>query len=203
MKTTNTLSLRLKYLLALCIFAFVSACSTTLSVQSEPAGAEVFISQSPNSKSAKSLGKTPIELDFNDLPLDRGGYLIFELPGYLTETVLISEPAVGTTSGEMFLRLSAGTRDGEKASTLLNLLASAQEQARVGKIDMAHSTIDRALEVDGYFVRGLSFKAALYFLEKKYNESEIFYKKALNIDPNFPEATRMLTKIELERKAGG
>jgi len=177
-------------------------CSTTLSVQSEPSGAEVFLSQSPNTKKGNPIGKTPLEVDFDTLPLDRGGYLIFELSGYLTESILISEPALGTTSADMFLRLTKGKREGEKASELLGLLASAQEQAKMGTLDLAHSTIDRALEIDGYFVRGVSFKAALFYLDKKYDESEKLYKRALTIDPNFAEATRMLAKIEIAKKGG-
>jgi tetratricopeptide (TPR) repeat protein len=180
--------------------ALVSACASTLSVDSEPASAEVYLSQSPTQKTGQALGQTPLEVKLSDLPLERGGYLIIEKPGYMRETILISEPALGTTRTEIFMRLTQGSRDGEKASTLLGILTSAQEQVQQGKIDLAHVTIDRALQIDPYFVRGITFKAALFFMDKKYAESEELYKRALGLDPNLAEASRMLARIDTAKK---
>ncbi len=197
--TNATKSFRLG-LIFLCSFTFLPSCSSTLAIISDPPGADVFLSQSPSLKTGSSLGQTPTELKMSDLPLDRGGYIIIEKPGYLRETILISESAMGTTKTEIDIRLTQGARDGEKASTLLELLATAQTQVHMGKLDLAHSTVDRSLAIDPYFVRGLAFKAAVYFMEKKYKESEEYYKKTLALDPNYSEASRMLARIDTAQK---
>ena len=71
---------------------------------------------------------------------------------------------------------------------------------RDGLSRRAQIETDKALEVDPKFVRSLSMKGSLYYMQKNYNEAVAWFEKALAVDNSFEEAVKMIAKIKQERK---
>ena len=209
----NNLSLsRFKILLffvsfgLLCGTVGLTGCSSILKIQSEPSGADVYISQQ-NSTDRKSLGKTPIEIRYGDIRDKLGGSLsssdmmIMTLEGQGLETAKVYVPpsSFGTTGINIKVRMTPQTEI-SNANNILQWLHNAQKFAQGGEFERAHIEADKVLTADPKFVRAMSMKGSIFYLQKNYNEAIKWFEKALVEDGSFEEAVIMLNKIKRERK---
>ncbi len=185
---------------------FLVACSSKLKIQSEPSDIEVFVSQQ-NSAQKKSLGKTPIEITYSDLSEKISGtqnsgefvYMSFESKDFDIEKVLLPSKPFGLTSTQIFVKLTP-LKDVSQARDILQKLHNAQKFAQAGQFDRALVDIDKVLEVDPNFIRALSLKGSVYYLQKNYDEALKWFEKALALDGSFEEAVKMIAKIKEEKK---
>lgn len=185
---------------------FLVACSSKLKIQSEPSDIEVFVSQQ-NSAQKKSLGKTPIEITYSDLSEKISGtqnsgefvYMSFESKDFDIEKVLLPSRPFGLTSTQIFVKLTP-LKDVSQARDILQKLHNAQKFAQAGQFDRALVDIDKVLEVDPNFIRALSLKGSVYYLQKNYDEALKWFEKALALDGSFEEAVKMIAKIKEEKK---
>jgi tetratricopeptide (TPR) repeat protein len=185
---------------------FLVACSSKLKIQSEPSDIEVFVSQQ-NSAQKKSLGKTPIEITYSDLSEKIRGtqnsgefvYMSFESKDFDIEKVLLPSRPFGLTSTQIFVKLTP-LKDVSQARDILQKLHNAQKFAQAGQFDRALVDIDKVLEVDPNFIRALSLKGSVYYLQKNYDEALKWFEKALALDGSFEEAVKMIAKIKEEKK---
>jgi tetratricopeptide (TPR) repeat protein len=185
---------------------FLVACSSKLKIQSEPSDIEVFVSQQ-NSAQKKSLGKTTIEITYSDLSEKIRGtqnsgefvYMSFESKDFDIEKVLLPSRPFGLTSTQIFVKLTP-LKDVSQARDILQKLHNAQKFAQAGQFDRALVDIDKVLEVDPNFIRALSLKGSVYYLQKNYDEALKWFEKALALDGSFEEAVKMIAKIKEEKK---
>ncbi len=192
-----------------CLFLFVSyltSCSSKLVVQSEPSDVEVFAS-AQNSNQKKSLGKTPLEIKYSELyekagfTPSSGEFLSISLEGkdYDIEKLLLPPAPYGLTSSQVFVKLTP-LKDVSQAKEILQKLHVAQKFAQASQFERALIEIDKVLEVDPKFIRALSLKGSVYYLQKNFDEALKWFEKALSLDGSFEEAIKMITKIKEEKK---
>ena len=182
----------------------LSGCSSSFKVQSDPAGAEAFIMQQSGSEK-KSIGKTPLEISYEDLYQKAGGspaegqFLVLTLDSkdFESETLLVPPQTFGAKSTLVQVKMKA-SKDILSASQILTRLHNAQKFVLTGQFERAHIECDKALEVDSRFVRAVSMKGSIYYIKKNLPESLKWYEKALSIDSSFDEAVKMIGKIKQE-----
>ncbi len=175
-------------------------------MQSEPSDVEVFAS-AQNSNQKKSLGKTPLEIKYSELyekagfTPSNGEFLSITLEGkdYDVEKLLLPPAPYGLTSSQMFVKLTP-LKDVSQAKEILQKLHIAQKFAQAAQFERALVEIDKVLEVDPKFIRALSLKGSVYYLQKNFDEALKWFEKALSLDGSFEEAIKMITKIKEEKK---
>lgn len=198
----------LHYLIFLFLCIELSSCSSTLEtrtrIQSNPSNAEVFVSQQ-NSTDKKSLGKTPLSLNYRDLTEKAGGapnsgeflILSFELKDHETEKLLFPAQPFGTTKTEVLVKMTP-SKDLSLAKDILTRLHNAQKFALNQQYERALIETDKVLEIDPTVIRALSMKGSIYYVQKNYAEAIKWFEKALAVDNTFDEAIRMINKIKEE-----
>jgi tetratricopeptide (TPR) repeat protein len=192
------------------VFAFgflaLCSCSSMLKIQTEPAGVEVFISQQ-DSKEKKSIGKTPVEISREELREKLGSsispsdMLVINLESreFESEKIYVPPSSFGATGTIVQVKMTSRKEAGN-ASQILQRLHNTQKFAQAGQFERAHIETDKVLEVDPQFVRALSMKGSIFYLQKNYDEAVKWYEKALAVDSSFDEAVKMIAKIKQERK---
>ncbi len=195
----------LKFTLGFLIFLSLG-CTTKLTVRSEPAAAEVFVSQAYSTEK-KSLGKTPLEISYSELNQKSGGspkageflVLSIEAKDFEPEKVLLPTAPFGATGSSVNIKLVA-SKDVNQAKNILDRLHNAQKFAQSAQFERAHIETDKVLEIDPKFPRALSMKGSIFYLQKNYDEALKWFEKALAADNSFEEAVKMINKIKQERK---
>ncbi len=178
-----------------------------LKIQSDPSNAQVFAAQQ-SSKERKLIGTTPLEISFKDLYEKTGGAsqasgdylaLTFEANNLEPEQIMLPPVTYGTST--MNLRVALGPKKEVKgAGAILQRLHNTQKFAQAGQLERAQIEVDKALEIDPQFVRSLSMKGSLYYLQKDYTEALKWFEKALAVDSSFEQALKMITRIKEEKK---
>lgn len=181
-------------------------CSSVLKIQSEPSGAEAFIAQQ-DSTDRKLLGRTPVEIKYSELRDKLGSnvspsdmlVVTLELQDMETQKIFVPPTSFGTTNINVQVKMASKKEVGS-ANNILQWLHNAQKFAQGGEFERAHIEVDKVLAVDAKFVRALSMKGSVYYLQKNYDEAAKWFEKALATDGSFEEAVKMLNKIKQERK---
>lgn len=177
--------------MAVCILA---ACSHTLHVESEPAGADVFVGGDV-SVAGQNVGKTPLALEYDKNFPSSSGYVTLQKPGFQRMTIYVHRGSFGGISETIRVKMPEGRTAGDLATQLFTYVRRAQQLHASGQYDAAHAEIDKALELDPNFAVGLSFKGSLYYIQNRRKEAEEYFRKALAIDPRYDEPARMLIKM--------
>lgn len=192
-------------LVLLAMLIGLTACSgPKIKVQTSPAEADVYVAQQ-GSKEKTLLGKTPLEMSYQEMhqkvgSTQAGGdYLIMtvESRDYDTERLMVPPAAFGSELVDIKLQLNP--KDVMVASQILQRLHNAQKYAQLGQYERAQIECDKALEINPNFVRSLSMKGSLYYLQKNYDDALKWFDKALAIDNGFDEAINMIARIKKER----
>lgn len=185
---------------------FIGCAGPRLKVQSTPPSAQVFASQQ-SSKDRKLIGTTPLEISFKDLyekvgsSPSNGEYLVLTLESTTLEPERIMLPPVTFGASAMNIKVQLSPKqDVKKTESILQRLHNAQKFAQAGQLERALIETDKALEVDPQYVRSVSMKGSIFYMQKNYDEATKWFEKALAIDATFDQAVKMITRIKEERK---
>ncbi|MCB9086042.1 MAG: tetratricopeptide repeat protein [Bdellovibrionaceae bacterium] len=184
------------------LLVLLSACSSKMIIKTEPEGAEVFIKGSGGGKK-HSLGSTPLHLSLSEIEskvvVDPGAgeyyELIVEKSKWRTESIMVPVARLSTLETRIDVKLQSQEDEGRIASQMVQHLFNAQKFAGFKEFDRAQVELDKALELDDRFVRALSMRGSIYYLQGNLDESLKWYEKALNIDPKLQDAIEMIDKI--------
>lgn len=176
-------------------------CAPKMMIKSDPSEATVSL-YLPNGVK-KEIGKTPFEIPYSDLenavPLSPATGemvpLMFEKADQEPLLVMVPTVRFGLVSTSVLAKLKAGQNSADTAQQLLQFLHNAQKFVNAGNFDRAHIEVDSALAKNPKFIRGLSMKASIFYVQKKWDESLSWYEKALALDNSFDEAIRMISEI--------
>lgn len=205
-KKTNSISLA--HAFALMSLLWIAACAAPrVKIESEPMGVDVFVSN-PGSRELKPLGKTPFDITFAELNQrakraegDSNNLVLLTFESKETETQKILVPLVSIGLKSIELKVPLDKKQEDKSSVvILQHLHNAQKFAQSGEFERAHIECDKVLEINPQLVRAISTKASIYYVQRKLENSEIWYEKALAIDPSFDEAIQMISKIKQEKR---
>lgn len=204
-------------------FALISVgCSTqtALKVNSNPAGAEVYIKPLAGGEK-QGIGKTPLAND-NLAALLKGGAagaLIMEIekPDYITSTIVLPEVIGATLEISQELKPipktaledeKAKEQEREKQRELekqketaslnksLEQLFEAQRLARVGRLDDALKSLDEVQKVSPQLSSIHEMRGGIFYLQKDYNKALDEYRKAALLNSENPSVQQMIKKLE-------
>ncbi|MCB0370324.1 MAG: tetratricopeptide repeat protein [Bdellovibrionales bacterium] len=184
------------------LFILLPACGSKMIIKSEPDGAQVFIKGSGGGKK-QLLGATPLHLSMSDIEskvvVDPGAgeyyELVVEKDKWRTESIMIPVARFSTLETQLDIKLQSQENEGRVASQMVQYLFNAQKFAGFKEFDRAQVELDKALELDDHFVRALSMRGSIYYLQGNLDESLKWYEKALNIDSKLQDAIDMIDKI--------
>ena len=180
----------------------LGACAPNLTIKSEPPGANVYLLRSNGDKHA--LGTTPIEVKVRDLEAlapqtSVTGEMIplnFEASGFHPVQVMLPPMRLGVSEASINVQMKAASQADTAADQLLRYLHNAQKFANAGIYQSAIDEVDKALKQNPNFIRGLSMKGSILYVQNRFDESLALYEKALSLDEGFDEAIRMITEIK-------
>lgn len=180
-------------------------CTPSLTIRSDPSEAIVNVSL-PNGQK-KELGKTPFDISYTEiekvLPLSAltGEMipLLFEKKEFESMTVMVPASHFGMLSTSVLSKMKPMQDSTLSATQLLQYLHNTQKFVNSGNFQRGLEEIDKAIEKDPKFIRALSMKASIYFVQKKWDDSLIWYEKALSLDNSFDEAIKMIAEIKKKK----
>lgn len=190
------------------LFTALGACSSsTLMVESTPEGAEVTVIRL--NRAALKVGNTPVTLQSLQNPeiFSESFQVRVNKPGYAAETALIPTSALQTMTHLRFALVETksgeGARPDEQKS--LNEISKgvAEAQRLVVKKDFAESR--RILKELAERYPGVATLYILigntYYLDRDVANALEAYKKAQDLQPNNPETTKIIEKLQGIRKS--
>lgn len=191
-----------KILFGILLF-FLSGCASNFIVKSDPSEADVYVKTTGRDEEI-SLGKTPLSLPLEELQqkvrIDSasGEYfdLIVKKKDYQTKTLAVPASRMGHRETLVAVKLKQGQDDSKTVSLLLQHLFNAQKLANERSFEKAQSEIDKALAIDPTFSRAMSLRGSIFFVQKQYKEALTWFGKALDADPQFEDAIKMITYIK-------
>lgn len=176
------------------------ACSTgNLKVESQPEGAEVYVSV--NGQTARKVGVTPLSIPENQVNSGNDSFQISVMKdGYASEHVL----APGTTfarSSNIQVKLKEQINSKQNNSDEALQKVSSQVAYSIELIkNKEYENAERSLlNLQTQFPNVATIHELLgnvYYLRKDLSKAYSSYKKALNLNPNNLDTTRMIQKIE-------
>jgi len=181
---------------AMLIAIFITACSSgsSLSFQSNPGGAEVWIAPMDGTN-AKRLGQTPLLIQSDEAQKKAGasGPIIIEFrkDGYLSNKTMITDLYSSEISLTAQLTRSSGLENIESLNLEVDRLFEAQRLVRASRLDDALKLIE-AVQKDAPELSAVyEIEGGIYYLQKKPQESLDSYQTSIRFNPKNMEAIRM------------
>jgi len=183
----------------------LNGCSSKLIVVTEPSEVEIFLNKSNGER--KSIGKSPLQIPLSELekeiPLSASTGEMIELQleraDHESQIFWIPSAKIGLSNVTLFTKLKPGLDEAKQADSLLQYLHNAQKFASNGSFDRAMQEVDLAIEKNPKFIRALSMKGAIFFTQEKWDDSRVWYEKALALDNGFDEAVKMIDQIKVKK----
>ena len=172
------------------------ACGT-VSIISSPLGAEIEIIK-PGKEIGEPLGKTPFEKDLASLLelINEGTViLVVKKRGYEPQRFVIPNIPNGDLRIESFL-LPNLPSNYKEVNTIISKVLAAERFIIENQLDEAERVANEILEVNSNVASAHEIKGTILFLQKNFSKSRMAWIRALELDPNNPEAEGMLGKIE-------
>lgn len=197
------------YLLLLISSFFFVSCSSKLTIQSQPPDAQVFIAVQ-GKKDKTSAGKTPLEFTEAQLQTllnisaqtSEWLQVTFEKKDFNTQTIFIPSNRWGELQKIVKVELEPTQDSSTVVQKIIRYLFNAKKFAETRQYDQAHQELDKTLQLDSNMAQAMAMKGGVYFLQGNYIESEVWYKKAITLDPSMSEAVQMLEKIKTSKDGG-
>lgn len=182
----------------------MSSCVTSkITVKSEPSESDVIV-RAVGSEDRTPIGKTPLTISFREIQekakVDPSSGEFFELlierKDHQSERFLIPSARMGHTETIVLAKLKSGETEGRLVHRLLQHLFNAQKLANEREFERAQIELDKALGLDENFTRAMSLRGSIFFVQKRYEESLKWFQKALEVDPQFDDAIKMIAQIK-------
>ena len=177
-------------------------CSTSLKIISEPQEVDIYIGEMGSEKRIHA-GKTPLEISDADLekkyklsPSEMAFFQIYgQKKGYQSEKLLVPFGGWLQSSAAVRIFLKPGKEVGSDVERIVKTIFNAQKFVETRQLEKAQLELDKVINEYPHFARAMSMKAGIFYLQKQYDESKVWYEKALKEDPNTTDAIIMLDKI--------
>jgi len=197
--------LRLLFSAAIASVGTASGCATTVTIQSTPDKADVYVTPLGSGQS-KKIGETPMTIGGGDLVDQYGGSgpVAVELrkSGFSTERTLITELSAVDLTLAVELKPVTGLESHEAVNALMDELFEGQRLARAGRYDAALAKLGE-VETRAPFVAAVhELKGGVFYLQKRYKDALDSYRKAAQYNPSNAEAVRMRNLLERSEPAG-
>ena len=189
------------WLLALPVACLWGCGSSSIKIDSNPAGADVFV-RPVGGGERRTVGKTPIpRTEMKEFQKGAPGSMMVELEkeGFLQASILVTES--GNTDIEISMQLKpavdkAATADATNLNKNMDALFEAQRLARAGRLDDSLKALDEVGKANPQWSSVPEMKGAVYFLQKDYNKALDEYRRAVMLNPENPNNNQMVKQLE-------
>lgn len=157
------------------------------------------------------LGQTPVELTTSQLQekvkiennSSQYRELVIKMDGYTSQVLMLPPARFTTLKTEVFAKLDKTPEDEKtKAERMVQHLFNAQKFAQNLDYERAHREVDMALAISPEFVRAISMQGTLFFLQGKYVDSLKWFERAIEIEPEFSDAIKMIAAVKEKLNKG-
>lgn len=177
----------------------IGCTTSTLRVESQPDGADVYVSI--NGQSSRKVGVTPLTIQENQINSGNDPFQLSIIKeGFLTENILAPATYFSRNSNvQVKLKESSNskqTANDEVLQKVSSQVAYTQSQIRSKDYDGAERTI---LNILPQFPNVATFHELLgnvYYLKKDLQKAHSAYRKALDLNPSNTDTVRMIQRIE-------
>lgn len=187
------------YIDILILSLFTVGCSTSiLKIDSEPTGADVYVSQA--NRPAIKVGQTPLNIEESKLA---NGVEPFQVTisrdGYLNEHVLVPSSTLSrNTSITVRLKndLSKISQSSEQLDKVASATALTQHLIRMKELDKAEQNL---ITISNQFPSVATFQELLgnvYYLKRDFTKALKAYESASNLNPKNNETQSMIEKLQ-------
>lgn len=185
------------------VFVFVGCATSKIVIKSEPSESEVYV-RAVGSEEKKTIGKTPLTTSYSEIreatKIDPASGEFFELviekDDFQAQRLLIPAARMGHVETIVLAKLKSSESEGKTVHRLLQHLFNAQKLANDREYERAQLELDKAFAIDAKFARGMSLRGSILFIQQKYEDSLKWFQKALDTDPQFEDAVKMISQIK-------
>lgn len=182
---------------------FLLGCSSKLVVQSDPAQADIFVAIEGQSQKIK-IGQTPLELTEEQiaeklkLTAESSQWVefTFEKKDFESKTIYLPSNRFGELTRIFKIKLKPSEDSSTTVVKMMRYFFNAKKFAETRQFERAHAEIDKVLALDSQIPQAYAMKAGIFFLQQNMQDAANLYTKALEIDPSFDEAIKMLDRIK-------
>lgn len=200
MVTTNfkvrTLCPRIDIVIPLAFTIGLSSCGT-VGIKSTPSDAEVSVMQ-PGRSDAKPLGKTPYEGKLSDLgSAANNGPIVVQIkkPGYMTQSLFIPNASGSRIEFDTNLKpVNPGSFS--DMNKIIKLVLQAEREIMTKQLDDALKTASSIKAMNDNIAMAWDIEGAVHFLKGDLSKAKVAWLRSLELDPENPETTKMLSKID-------
>lgn len=173
-----------------------------MTIVTDPPEVEVYAGQK-DTENPVFIGSTPLELDEDELSkkikIEPEKFSFLELSlkksGYESEKIWLPSRGWDSQHVTVKVQLKESGASGSQLDLVLQYILNAQKFAETRQFEQAHMALDEALKIAPKFARAASMKAGVFFLQKSYDQSRIWYRRTLELNPGHTEAVKMLDQI--------
>jgi tetratricopeptide (TPR) repeat protein len=190
-------------LLMIMFLALLTGCASKLLVVTEPSGAEVYLRTLGGEE--KLAGKTPLELsdveirDLLRLGSTQAQFIQVRLSLVAFEEMNLFVPSSKWGQRRSLIKLTmtpVKESISKKVNEVVKRFYSAQKLVEARQYELAHLEVNRILEVDAMIPQAHAIRGAAFYLQGRLKESLESYQEVLRLDPQYPEAIKMIEKIQ-------
>ncbi len=199
MNSQKSLITRKKILLLMAVSLGCSALTScgTVAIRSSPADAEISLMQ-PGRADPKPLGKTPFEGKLGDLgSAANSGPIILQIkkPGYITQSLYVPNASGSRIEFDTNLKpVNPGSF--ADMNKIVKLVLQAEREIMMKQVDEALKTASNIKAINDNIAMAWEIEGAAYFVKGDLAKAKVAWLRSLEIDPENPETTKMLSTID-------
>ena len=188
-------------LAALCLVGFGACAGSRVTLESDPPGAEIFVSR-PGQGEGRKIGQTPLTLSGAQLEKELGGALPVEIelrkPRFVEARTLIPEMASGELRISRKLRPETGFEDIVAINGMTDRLFEAQRLARNTRFEDALRILTELSKDSPQLAAVYELQGGIFFIQKKFKESLDSYSTAAKLNPKNGSVLQMRNLLETQ-----
>lgn len=178
------------------LIGLLSACGT-VAVRSSPPEAEVSVVL-PGKETAKTLGKTPYTADLSNLSeiVNEGTIvLVVEKRGYVSQQFVVPNLSSGALEIQANL-LPNLPSNYQEVNKIIALTLKAERFILENRLKEALEASDEIKKLNENISTAFEIEGTVHFLQSDWQKSRFSWIRALELEPNNPEAQTMLAQVE-------
>ena len=179
------------------LFCGLGACTTSLSVRSNPPQAEVGIIL-PNRDTPKVIGQTPLDTDLDefDSAVDVGTVVVVvQKPGYISQRFVVPNLSMAKLDIEANL-LPHLRSDYEETNRIISLAFKAERHLMQKQPKEALELAKEIKKINENIAAAFQIEGASYFLQNDFRKAKIAWIRTIELQPNNHDARKMLSAVE-------
>jgi len=185
-----------KVVLGILALMAIQSCGT-VAVRSSPSDAEILLMQ-PGRSDPKPMGKTPYEGKLSDLgSAANSGPIVLQIrkPGFITQNLFVPNASGSRIEFETNLKpVNPGSY--ADMNKIIKLILQAERQIMQKQVDEALKTAADIKAMNDNVAVAWEIEGAAHFVKGDLAKAKLSWLRSLEIDPENPETTKMLSTID-------